>query len=97
MHYSDAVEEKISLSDRFGLSLAFYPQSALTYLGIVDSYFPDALNTREGLHKAALDFAHQRASKSGRMAKQFYNTFVNRSLLKNCIPGILRPEAKVPV
>jgi predicted AAA+ superfamily ATPase len=29
------------------------------------------------LHKAALDFAHQRASKSGRTAKQFYNTFAD--------------------
>lgn len=75
VHYSDAVEEKTSLSDRFGLSLAFYPQTAKTYLEIVDSYFPDAPNDREVLHKAALDFAHQRASKSGRTAKQFYNTF----------------------
>ncbi|MFZ2171373.1 MAG: ATP-binding protein [Methylococcaceae bacterium] len=75
VHYSDAVEEKISLSDRFGLSLAFYPQTAQTYLEIVDSYFPDMSDDREGLHKAALDFAHLRASKSGRTAKQFYNTF----------------------
>jgi len=75
VHYSDAIEEKISLSDRFGLSLAFYPQTAQTYLEIVDRYFPDAPDDREGLHKAALDFAHQRASKSGRTAKQFYNSF----------------------
>ena len=77
VHYSDAVEEKTSLSDRFGLSLAFYPQQAQTYLDIVDSYFPDAPDNREALHKAALDFAHQRASKSGRTAKQFYNTFAD--------------------
>ena len=75
VHYSDAVEEKISLSDRFGLSLAFYPQTVQTYLEIVDRYFPDASGDREGLHKIALDYAHQRASKSGRTAKQFYNTF----------------------
>jgi predicted AAA+ superfamily ATPase len=77
VHYSDAVEEKTSLSDRFGLSLAFYPQTAQTYLEIVDSYFPDAQDKREALHKAALDFAHQRASKSGRTAKQFYNSFAD--------------------
>ncbi len=77
VHYSDTVEEKTSLSDRFGLSLAFYPQTAQTYLEVVDSYFPDASNNREGLHKAAMDFAHQRASKSGRTAKQFYNTFAD--------------------
>lgn len=77
VHYSDTVEEKTSLSDRFGLSLAFYPQTALTYLDIVDGYFPDASIKRESLHKTALDFAHQRASKSGRTAKQFYNTFAD--------------------
>lgn len=74
VHYSDTVEEKISLSDRFGLRLGFYPQSSDTYLTIVDSLFPDAPYNRESLHKAALDFAHQRASKSGRTAKQFFNT-----------------------
>jgi len=78
VHYSDAVEEKTSLSDRFGLSLAFYPQQSQTYLDIVDSYFPDAPVDREALHKAALDFAHQRASKSGRTARQFYNTFAGQ-------------------
>ena len=77
VHYSDAIEEKISLSDRFGLSLAFYPQNAQSYLEIVDSLFPDVSGDRQLLHKAALDFAHQRASKSGRTAKQFYNSFVD--------------------
>lgn len=74
VHYSDTVEEKISLSDRFGLRLGFYPQTSETYLDIVDSFFPDDPTDRASLHKAALDFAHQRASKSGRTAKQFYNT-----------------------
>jgi predicted AAA+ superfamily ATPase len=76
VHYSDTVEEKTSLSDRFGLSLGFYPQTAQTYLDIIDRFFPDAGDDREKLHKAALDFAHQRASKSGRTAKQFYNAFM---------------------
>jgi uncharacterized protein len=75
VHYSDAIEEKISLSDRFGLRLGFYPQSTETYLEIIDQYFPDAPADRGILHKTALDFAHQRASKSGRTAKQFFNTF----------------------
>jgi uncharacterized protein len=73
VHYSDTVEEKISLSDRFGLRLGFYPQNSQTYLDIIDSLFPDFPNDRASLHKAALDFAHQNASKSGRTAKQFYN------------------------
>lgn len=75
VHYSDTIEEKISLSDRFGLRLAFYPQHTQTYLDIVDSYFVDYAGNREALHKAALDFAHQNAAKNGRTAKQFYNAF----------------------
>ncbi len=77
VHYSDAIEEKISLSDRFGLRLAFYPQHTQTYLDIVDSYFVDYPGNREALHKAALDFAHQNAAKNGRTAKQFFNAFSN--------------------
>lgn len=76
VHYSDAVEEKISLSDRFGLWLSFYPQNMETYLEIVDSYFADFDGDRTILHQAALDFAGRRAAKSGRTAKQFYNAHV---------------------
>jgi predicted AAA+ superfamily ATPase len=75
VHYSDAVEEQISLSDRFGLWLAFYPHSAQTYLDIVDSYFPAYSGDRDRLHREALEFAHKRAAKSGRTAKQFFNLF----------------------
>lgn len=78
VHYSDAVEEKISLSDRFGLWLSFYPQNSDGYLAIVDSYFADYAGDRETLHQAALDFAKLRAAKSGRTAKQFYNAYVLR-------------------
>ena len=77
VHYSDTIEEKISLSDRFGLRLAFYPQHTQTYLEIVDSLFLDYPGNREALHKAALDFAHQHAAKNGRTAKQFFNAFSN--------------------
>lgn len=76
VHYSDTIEEKISLSDRFGLRLGFYPQNTVTYLEIVDSYFAGYSSDREQLHKAALDFAHQHASKNGRTAKQFYNAYI---------------------
>lgn len=76
IHYSDTIEETISLSDRFGLWLGFYPQSVENYLAIVDSLFVDvALDQREQLHEAALEFARLRASKSGRTAKQFFNSF----------------------
>ncbi|MGD0959636.1 MAG: ATP-binding protein [Methylomonas sp.] len=75
VHYSDSIEEKISLSDRFGLRLAFYPQNTAAYLEIVDSYFPEYAGDREQLHKAALDFAHLHAAKNGRSAKQFYQAY----------------------
>jgi len=75
VHYSDTVEEQISLSDRFGLWLAFYPHSTQNYLAIVDSYFPAYDGDREVLHQKAMDFAQQRAAKSGRTAKQFFNVF----------------------
>lgn len=73
VHYSDAVEEHISLSDRFGLSLAFYPSTMQTYLTIVDSYFADDADDRSKLHEEALTFARLRGAHSGRTARQFYN------------------------
>jgi len=75
LHYADAIEEKISLSDRFGLWLSFYQPDKTGYLNIVDSYFRDYPGDRTHLHKAAWDFATTRASKSGRTAKQFYNFY----------------------
>ena len=75
LHYSDAIEEKISLSDRFGLWLSFYQPNLEGYLQIVDSYFPDYPGDRNTLHEAARMFSMVRASKSGRTAKQFYNFY----------------------
>jgi len=77
IHHSEAVEEKISLSDRFGLWLSFYPINNDEYLRIVDSYFTGYPGDRDKLHEAALEFARLRASKSGRTARQFYNSYMN--------------------
>ncbi len=75
IHYVDAVEEKISLSDRFGLWISFQPARFETYLEIVDSLFPDYSGDREALHEAARLFSLSRASKSGRTARQFFNFY----------------------
>lgn len=75
VHYADAIEEKISLSDRFGLWLSFYPQPQEAYLDIVDRHFAGFGGDREQLHKAALDFAHGKAAKNGRTAKQFFQFY----------------------
>lgn len=76
LHYADAVEEQISLSDRFGLWLAFYPGNMDQYLQIVDSLFADYQGERDELHEAARLFALSRATHSGRTARQFYKAFV---------------------
>lgn len=75
VHYTDAIEEKISLSDRFGLWLSFYPFNMDDYLQIVDSYFAGQDFDKDSLHQAARDFAIARAAKSGRTARQFYNYY----------------------
>lgn len=78
LHYADAIEEKISLSDRFGLWLSFYQPDQQGYLEIVDSYFPDYAGDRAALHEAAKLFANARASRSGRTARQFFNFYSGR-------------------
>lgn len=78
LHYSDAVEEKISLSDRFGLWLSFHPADMDRYLAIVDSLFPDYDGDRTKLHEAARLFALGRGATSGRTARQFYNDYRRR-------------------
>jgi predicted AAA+ superfamily ATPase len=75
LHYADAIEEKLSLSDRFGLWLSFYAPNQDDYFAIVDSYFPDYPGDRAQLHAAAKRFALARGGRSGRAARQFYNAY----------------------
>ncbi|TQR60782.1 ATP-binding protein [Campylobacter troglodytis] len=78
LHLGDLKEEKLSLSDRFGLWLGFYQESLEDYLKIVDFYFKDSeifKKDKEALHTRAKHFALLRASRSGRVAKQFYLSF----------------------
>ncbi|MDR2790714.1 MAG: ATP-binding protein [Campylobacteraceae bacterium] len=76
IHYSDNVEEKISLSDRFGLWLSFYQGTLDEYLQIVDSYFPNLSGEKcDFMHGEAKRYAALRASRSGRTAKQFFELF----------------------
>lgn len=75
IHHGDAVEESISLADRFGLSLSFYPASQQEYLQCVDRLFVDYDGQRQQLHREAINFATQRGGRSGRVAQQFFNAF----------------------
>jgi predicted AAA+ superfamily ATPase len=79
LHLGDTVEEKLALSDRFGLWLSFYPINWQGYLNIIDHYFKHYLGDRDALHDAAKQFAMARGgSKSGRVALQFYKAYYDR-------------------
>ena len=70
---SESAEEKISLSDRFGLWLGFYPCSQDDYLNIVISYsnyFKLKIKDKE-LKELAIAWSVTRGSRSGRVAWQF--------------------------
>ncbi len=77
---SDAVQEKISLSDRFGLWLGFHNMDQPTYLSIVEAYAERfGLNIdREALHREALEWAAARGARSGRVAWQFIQDLAGR-------------------
>ncbi|WP_295812962.1 ATP-binding protein [uncultured Nitratireductor sp.] len=77
---SEAVEEKVSLSDRFGLWLGFHKCSQDDYLAMIDGYVDhyglDA--DPEALRAEALEWATTRGSRSGRVAWQFIQDLAGR-------------------
>lgn len=73
LHLADTIEEKISLSDRFGLWLSFYSLNQDDYLAIVEHLFRDMDCDLGTLHHEAKQFAQLRGVRSGRVARQFYN------------------------
>lgn len=76
---ADGIEEKLSLADRFGLWLTFYPFDQAAYLDIVTAWVeslggePSAQMRQEALH-----WAIQRGGRSGRTARQFALDWVGR-------------------
>jgi predicted AAA+ superfamily ATPase len=80
---SDGIEEKLSLSDRFGLLLSFYPFDQDAYLDIVAGWV-EAMGGRitSALRAEALQWAIQRGVRSGRTARQFAVDWVGRQALK---------------
>ncbi|MBL0374880.1 ATP-binding protein [Rhizobium sp. KVB221] len=77
---SEAVEEKVSLSDRFGLWLGFHKCSQDDYLAMVDGYreyFKLDIEP-EKLHFEALEWATTRGSRSGRVAWQYIQDLAGR-------------------
>jgi uncharacterized protein len=77
---SEAVEEKVSLSDRFGLWLGFHPCSQDAYLAMIRGYC-DALgiDIDDGTLRAeAVEWQQTRGSRSGRVAWQFITDLAGR-------------------
>ena len=91
LHESEVVEEKISLSDRFGLWLSFHPFRQEAFLDIV-TYWINELSrhdfvrvrslssfAKSDYEQEALAWARSRGNRSGRTAKQFAIDWLGRS------------------
>ena len=82
VHPGEGVEEKISLSERFGLWISFYPFSQDEYLTIVQQWLQALGASAQAVDAArpeALVWALERGSRSGRVAYQFARDWVGRS------------------
>ncbi|WP_420853043.1 ATP-binding protein [Rhodoferax bucti] len=82
VHPGEGVEEKISLSERFGLWISFYPFSQDEYLAIVGQWLAHAGFAPEQIAAAraeALLWSLERGARSGRVAFQFARDFAGRT------------------
>lgn len=90
IHPGESVEEKISLSERFGLWVSFHPFRQDAYLDIV-RYWVDwhgvAVTDADRLEREALQWALGRGSRSGRVAFQFARDWAGRQRVAQAQPG----------
>jgi hypothetical protein len=83
IHPGETVEEKISLSERFGLWVTFYPFDQDEYLDIVGQWLKHfGMATGDRYTEEALQWALQRGSRSGRVAYQFARDWAGRHAKK---------------
>ncbi|NBT69699.1 MAG: DUF815 domain-containing protein, partial [Betaproteobacteria bacterium] len=80
VHPGEVVEEKISLSERFGLWVSFYPFSQEEYLIIVAQWLQSmgAKVALDDVRAQALLWALEHGSRSGRVAYQFARDYVGQ-------------------
>ncbi len=80
IHASEAVEEKVSLSDRFGLWLGFHNCDQDTYLAMIEAYAGhyELDLPRDQLHAEAKEWTVTRGSRSGRVAWQYIQDLAGR-------------------
>jgi len=97
VHPGESVEEKISLSERFGLWISFYPFSQDDYLAAVAGWLeffgvgaPKSARERDQRMHEALQFALHRGSRSGRIAWQFAKSHAGAAAIRR------RPAATTP-
>ena len=82
IHPGDVVEEKISLSERFGLWVSFHPFNQDHYLDIVAHWLKSLGHELNGDSRYfALQWALERASRSGRVAQQFARDWAGRAAM----------------
>lgn len=81
---SEAVEEKVSLSDRFGLWLGFHPCSQDEFLTMIDRYCAayGVCVDAETLRAEAIEWQATRGARSGRVAWQFFTDLAGRQGVK---------------
>lgn len=89
LHEAEAIEEKISLSDRFGLWLAFHPFDQEQYLRVVNHWIQKlakqyqlSLDMTADTRKQALQWALNRGVRSGRTAAHFAQHLIGNRLLE---------------
>ena len=77
---SEAVEEKVSLSDRFGLWLGFHNCTQADYLEMVEAYAVHfgLKASKEEIHAGAIEWSATRGARSGRVAWQFIQDLAGR-------------------
>jgi uncharacterized protein len=85
IHPSETSEEKVSLSERFGMWVSFYPFDQDDYLKIVTvwlDHFKVSGARSDAVQRAALQWSLQRGSRSGRVAWQFARDWAGKSKVK---------------
>lgn len=89
IHHGESVEEKISLSGRFGLWVGFHPFTQDQYVDVARQWTARvaqqhgfALEWTNAITKEAVDWSHVKGDRSGRIAWQFANQWVGRAMLK---------------
>jgi predicted AAA+ superfamily ATPase len=89
VHHGEGVEEKISLSDRFGLWVAFHVFSQNQYLQVVQQCIENFAGEHQlqvawnaDVERAAIAWSHEKSKRCGRTAVQFARRWVGKVLLK---------------